>query len=106
MATSTSIHTVLVLGATGNTGLPAVKGLSARGVHVRAGVRDPASEKLAEIRGSPMVEIVHADMSVPSTLPAAMAGATSVLIVTPASEDRTALCMNAVQAAIAAQVSA
>lgn len=63
---------ILVTGATGLNGTALVRKLSAKGVPLRAPVRNAA--KAAEIAALPNVEIAIADMAKPETLPAALAG--------------------------------
>ena len=63
---------ILVTGATGLNGTALVRKLSAKGVPLRALVRNAA--KAAEIAALPNVEIAMADMAKPETLPAALAG--------------------------------
>jgi uncharacterized protein YbjT (DUF2867 family) len=63
---------ILVTGATGLNGTALVRKLSAKGVPLRALVRNAA--KAAEIAALPNVEIAIADMGKPETLPAALAG--------------------------------
>ena len=63
---------ILVTGATGLNGTALVRKLSAKGVPLRALVRNAA--KAAEITALPNVEIAIADMAKPETLPAALAG--------------------------------
>lgn len=62
---------ILVVGATGNTGSGLVPALVAAGAQVRALVRDPAKGEALRKQGA---EIVVADLSKPETLPAAVAG--------------------------------
>ena len=63
---------ILVTGATGLNGTALVRKLSAKGVPLRALVRNAA--KAAEIAALPNVEIAIADMAKPETLPEALAG--------------------------------
>ena len=70
--------TILVTGATGNIGSQVVKQLSARGIAVRALVRNP--EKAVDIAG-PGVEIVAGDFDKPETLDAALKGIEKVFLV-------------------------
>ena len=63
---------ILVTGATGLNGTALVRKLSAKGVPLRALVRNAA--KAAEIAALPNVEIAIADIAKPETLPAALAG--------------------------------
>jgi uncharacterized protein YbjT (DUF2867 family) len=69
--------TVLVTGATGNVGAQAVRALRARGVPVRAFVRDP--ERAAERLG-PDVELAVGDLSDARAIARAVAGADRVLL--------------------------
>ena len=71
--------TVLVTGATGNVGAQAVRELRARGVPVRAFVRDP--ERAAEQLGAD-VELAVGDLSDPASVARAVAGADRVLLST------------------------
>jgi uncharacterized protein YbjT (DUF2867 family) len=66
--------TVLVTGATGNVGSAAIDELSARGVAVRALVRDPAAELPAG------VELAVGDFDDPASIRRALAGADRVLL--------------------------
>ncbi len=61
---------ILVTGATGLNGMELLRVLSARGVAVRALVRDPA--KAGAITALPHVEIAQGDMARPETLAAAL----------------------------------
>src|ERR1700730_9123189 len=61
---------ILVTGATGLNGMELVRRLSARGVAVRALVRNPA--KAEAIAALPHVQIVQGDMARPETLAAAL----------------------------------
>lgn len=63
---------ILVTGATGLNGKALVRRLSAKGVPLRALVRNAA--KAADIAALPNVEIAIADMTKPETLPAALRG--------------------------------
>jgi uncharacterized protein YbjT (DUF2867 family) len=63
---------ILVTGATGLNGKALVRKLSAKGVPLRALVRNAA--KAADIAALPNVEIAIADMAKPETLPAALRG--------------------------------
>jgi uncharacterized protein YbjT (DUF2867 family) len=69
---------ILVTGATGLNGTALVRKLSAKGVPLRALVRNAA--KAAEIAALPNVEIAIADMAKPETLPAALAGADHAML--------------------------
>ncbi|CCH32222.1 NAD(P)H-binding protein [Actinosynnema sp. NPDC047251] len=67
--------TVLVTGATGNTGRHVVAGLVRRGEHVRALTRNPAGARLP-----PGVELVEGTHTAPETLTDALAGVTRLHI--------------------------
>jgi uncharacterized protein YbjT (DUF2867 family) len=69
-------QTVLVAGATGQTGKEIVKHLRANGYHVRALVRDP--EKAKEQLGAD-VEYAIGDVKEPAAVAAAMSGASAVI---------------------------
>lgn len=75
--------TVLVTGATGNTGRPLVELLRRRGVPVRAMVRSAAGRE--QFAGTP-VEAVVADFDDPDGVSAALAGVDRAYLVTPSSE--------------------
>jgi uncharacterized protein YbjT (DUF2867 family) len=70
---------ILVTGATGLNGSELIRRLSARGVAVRALVRDPA--KAAAIAALPNVEIVQGDMARPDTLTAALSGVDRAMLI-------------------------
>jgi uncharacterized protein YbjT (DUF2867 family) len=70
---------ILVTGATGLNGSELIRRLSARGVAVRALVRDPA--KAAAIAALPNVEIVQGDMARPNTLTAALSGVDRAMLI-------------------------
>ena len=72
---------ILVTGATGTTGSEVVRQLSARGVRVRALVRD--LKKAAGLAG-PAIELVQGDMSQPATLDTALRGVERVYLASPA----------------------
>lgn len=75
--------TVLVTGATGNTGRPLVELLRRRGVAVRAMVRSAADSGAFAGAG---VETVVADFDAPDALAEALAGVERAYLVTPSSE--------------------
>jgi uncharacterized protein YbjT (DUF2867 family) len=70
---------ILVTGATGLNGKELIRRLSARGVPVRALVRDSA--KAAGLAALPRVEIVVADMARPETLVAALDGVDRAMLI-------------------------
>jgi len=70
---------ILVTGATGNTGRAVVRRLAAAGRPVRAMVRDPAQAS----QFGAGVEVVVADMTQSESLPAAVAGARQMLLISP-----------------------
>lgn len=75
---------ILVTGATGTIGSEVVQQLSAKGVGVRALVREPAK---AEKIKKPGVELVVGDLAKPQTLAVALQGVKKVfLLATPAGE--------------------
>jgi uncharacterized protein YbjT (DUF2867 family) len=70
---------ILVTGGTGLNGKELLHRLSARGVAVRALVRDPA--RAAAIAALPNVEIVQGDMARPETLKAALRDVESAMLI-------------------------
>jgi len=86
---------ILVTGATGNTGHAVVQRLAAAGESVRAMVRDPAQKS----RFGADVEVVVADMSQPDSLPAAVAGARQMLLISPLDSSMVELQARMAQAA-------
>ncbi len=68
---------ILISGATGNMGSATLRALQARGVAVRAGVRDPAAARKLDV---PSVAL---DLERPETFAAAVAGAGGLLLVRP-----------------------
>ena len=81
--TNETNETVLVTGATGNTGRPLIKLLRQRNVQVRALVRSPAGRQ--QFAWTP-VETVVADFDDQDAVAAALAGVTRAYLVTPSSE--------------------
>jgi len=77
--------TILIGGATGNTGLPLVKQLTASGVPVRAMIH--TTEKRAKVEGS-TVEAVVADFKNRASLEKALQGIESAYLVSPPSLDQ------------------
>ena len=76
---------ILVTGATGQHGSRLLHLLSERGVAARAMARNPAkAEAIAEL---PHVEIVHADMARPDTLPTALRGIDRAILISSATSD-------------------
>lgn len=73
--------TILVTGATGKVGSEAVKLLREQAVPVRALVRDPGRAGALAEAGA---EVVVGDLTEPASLDKALAGVTSVLLVSPA----------------------
>ena len=70
---------ILVTGATGLNGKELLRKLSARGVALRALVRNPArAEAIATL---PHVEIVQGDMAQPETLAAALRGVDRAMLI-------------------------
>src|ERR1700681_3901089 len=70
---------ILVTGATGLNGRELVRRLSARGVALRALVRNP--EKAAALAALPNVEVVAGDMARPETLPAVLRGVDRAMLI-------------------------
>lgn len=70
---------ILVTGATGLNGSELVSRLSARGVHVRALVRNTA--RATGIASLPMVEIVEGDMAHPETLTVPLRGVERAMLI-------------------------
>jgi uncharacterized protein YbjT (DUF2867 family) len=70
---------ILVTGATGLNGMELLRRLPARGVAVRALVRNPA--KAEAIAALPHVEIVQGDMARPETLAAALHGIDRAMLI-------------------------
>jgi uncharacterized protein YbjT (DUF2867 family) len=70
---------ILVTGATGLNGRALVHHLSAKGVPVRALVRNPA--KAAELAALPQVEVVTGDMAHPETLAAPLRGVDRAMLI-------------------------
>ena len=87
---------ILVTGATGNVGGAVVAGLVARGVPVRALVRDENKARGLVEAG---VEIVIGDLEQPDTLDAAFRGVDRVFLVTPVGPDAPNQARNAIAAA-------
>jgi dihydroflavonol-4-reductase len=108
--------TVLVTGANGHLGGELVRRLNARGYRVRASVRDLAAARRDRRLSSAAAELVQADITMPETLPAAVAGVDAVFQVAaiytfdPASSFRRLLetnvqgALNVARAAVAAGV--
>src|ERR1700687_5314707 len=70
---------ILVTGATGLNGGELVRRLSARGVPVRALVRNPA--KAAALAALPKLAVVEGDMARPQTLAAALRGVDRAMLI-------------------------
>ena len=93
---------ILVTGATGLTGGELVRLLSARGVPVRALVRNPTkAEALSDL---PNVEIVEGDMSRPETLPAALRGVDRAMLISSSDATMQEVQSNFIDAAKSAGV--
>ncbi len=75
---------ILVTGATGAIGSLVVKQLSAKGVTVRALVRDMAKAEALQGKG---VQLVQGDFDQPESLARALDGVTSVFLLTPPRPD-------------------
>ncbi|MGJ5820268.1 SDR family oxidoreductase [Paludibaculum fermentans] len=85
----------LIIGGTGTVGSLVVKELLQRGAGVRVMTR--SAEKAASLPEG--VEVVVGDMAAPETLPAAMAGAEALFLVTPVAPDEINQGLAAVEAA-------
>jgi uncharacterized protein YbjT (DUF2867 family) len=92
--------TILVIGATGNVGRPTITGLIAKGEKVRALSR--SEEKLSALPEG--VEGAIGDLETGVGLEAACAGCDKVLLITANGETETQRGLNAVKAALAADV--
>ncbi|MGE5175578.1 MAG: SDR family oxidoreductase [Hyphomicrobiales bacterium] len=87
---------IVVTGATGKTGSEIVRLLSAKGVRVRALVRDPARMK----RGAgPGVEVVTADLAKPLSLDPVFRGADKIYLVSSPEPEQAAFHGNAIDSA-------
>lgn len=87
---------ILITGATGNIGADVVRLLSARGVPMRALIRNRAKAKSIEL---PNVEIMEGDMDKPRTLEPAMAGVDRVFLVSSPDPRQAELQANVIDAA-------
>lgn len=91
-------QSILVTGATGNTGRHVVTGLLAEGYAVRALTRDPARSDFPEA-----VEVVAGDVTRPEDVAKAARGTTAVYLVWPKTDDEAAGAVE-VAAALGEQV--
>jgi uncharacterized protein YbjT (DUF2867 family) len=91
---------VLVIGGTGTVGSQVVTGLASHGAAVRVLTR--SAEKLRSLSAG--AQGVAGDPEQPSTLPSALQGIESVVLITPMHPKETELGLNVVEAAIAAGV--
>ena len=91
---------IIVTGATGLTGGEVVRRLSARGVAVRALVRNRG--KAAELAKLPHVEVVEGDLSKPESLAAPLAGVDSGMLISSSDPNMLEVQSNFVAAAKAA----
>jgi|KBSMisStandDraft_5_1062788.scaffolds.fasta_scaffold300932_2 uncharacterized protein YbjT (DUF2867 family) len=71
---------ILVTGATGNAGLPAVRELVSRGLKVRALTRDPSRAAKLRLSG---VEVIGGDLGRPVSVNNALRDITHVLLISP-----------------------
>jgi uncharacterized protein YbjT (DUF2867 family) len=88
---------ILVTGATGLNGKEVLRRLSARGVAVRALVRNPA--KAGAIAALPHVEIVQGDMARPETLEAALHDVDRAMLISSSAPDMLDVQSNFIDAA-------
>jgi uncharacterized protein YbjT (DUF2867 family) len=93
---------ILVTGATGLNGGELVRLLSARGVPVRALVRN--TKKAEALAAMPNVEIVEGDMARPETLPAALRGVDRAMLISSSDATMQEVQSNFINAAKAAGV--
>ncbi len=93
---------ILVTGATGLNGGALVRFLSAKGVPVRALVRNPA--KAAALAALPKVEIVEGDMARPETLVAPLRGVERAMLISSSVETMLEVQTNFINAAKKAAV--
>ncbi len=93
---------ILVTGATGLNGSELVRRLSARGVPVRALVRNPA--KAAALAALPNVEIVEGDMARPETLGGPLEGVERAMLISSSDASMQVVQSNFIEAARTARV--
>lgn len=99
--------TVLVLGATGNVGQAAVNALSAKygaSATIKAGTRNPESDKAKALSKLPGVTVVKASAGDAASVTEEAKGVDVVYVVTPGTEDRAEKAIAAVKAVQAAGV--
>jgi uncharacterized protein YbjT (DUF2867 family) len=90
------VNKILITGATGNVGAEVARLLAARGVPMRALVRNRAKAKSIEL---PNVEIAEGDMDKPRTLGPALAGVDKVFLVSSPEPRQVELQANVIDAA-------
>lgn len=98
---------ILVTGATGLTGTEVVRRLSARGVRVRALVRNAEGSnaaKAAELSRLPGVEIAEGDMARPETLVSALRGVDRAMLISSSDAAMRDVRCNFIDAAASAGV--
>ena len=98
---------VFVIGATGNIGSATVAELASKHggkVDIRAGVRNPESEKADKLKGLTGVTVVQAEMGDNDKLVKTFKGVDSLYIVTPGAENRAPLTIATAKAAESAGV--
>jgi uncharacterized protein YbjT (DUF2867 family) len=93
---------ILVTGATGLNGGVLVRLLSARGVPVRALVRNPT--KAAALASLPNVEVVEGDMARPETLPEPLRGVDRAMLISSSDPAMLEVQSNFIEAAATAGV--
>lgn len=86
---------ILVIGATAHFGRETVQELAARGEAVRALTRHPENAALPD-----GVEVVRGDLTAPETLPSALAGVTTLVLVLPYQLDPAGLLAAAREAGV------
>src|SRR5450432_211330 len=88
---------ILVTGATGLNGSELVRRLSARGIPVRALVRNVA--KAEELSRLPMVEIAEGDMAHPESLAEPLRGVDRAMLISSSAPDMLEVQANFIEAA-------
>eukprot|EP00004_Rigifila_ramosa_P010359 TRINITY_DN221_c0_g1_i8.p1 TRINITY_DN221_c0_g1~~TRINITY_DN221_c0_g1_i8.p1 ORF type:complete len:414 (-),score=90.25 TRINITY_DN221_c0_g1_i8:59-1258(-) len=102
VAVTPKVSSVAVFGASGNVGAATVKALAAKNLKVRAGIRNPDSDKAQPLKALAGVEVVAASLGDAASLDAAAHGVDAVFVNTPGDADRTALGIAGIKAAVRA----
>lgn len=93
---------ILITGATGLTGSAVVREFVRQGRPARVLVRNPA--KIHALAASPGIEVVHADLLAPDTLPPALNGVATAVLISSADDRMVDAQCNLIDAALAAGV--